>query len=267
MNLPRIKHINNKTTNQNGQQFWLFFIISIQQQAIGQVTADKKARCITYDRLVQENKVIVWLILDILALINASFHLLDTTFIRYKLYQWIKDFIHGIFRFWESYNEHGPHDDMVWCTLIRIYRRFRLSKAGHEITVLEANTNPKVRELGANITVHHIYIPPAQGIAQYFARNMWEGSVSSTCILPYYVKGNEVAKDFLRDYSEKMVQILGEKWDCIIVDELFATHAYAIATFFKEKENVPYITISTTIMNPPAAEKLALGEFVWEKWV
>uniref|UniRef100_A0A914ED57 Glucuronosyltransferase n=1 Tax=Acrobeloides nanus TaxID=290746 RepID=A0A914ED57_9BILA len=134
-----------------------------------------------------------------------------------------------------------------------------LSKSGHDISVLEANTNPKTRNLGPNITIIHIYIPTSQGIAIQFAKRMWTGTIHSPDIHTLYKVGNNVAKDFLRDHSEKIVKILDEKWDLIVADELFAIHSYAIATFFKGREDIPYITMSTSIMNPPAAERLALG--------
>lgn len=45
-----------------------------------------------------------------------------------------------------------------------------------------------------------------------------------------------------------MRNLLNQKWDLTVVDALFTSHGFALASYLKEKHGTPYIEFATTFI-------------------
>ncbi|KAI1718930.1 UDP-glucoronosyl and UDP-glucosyl transferase domain-containing protein [Ditylenchus destructor] len=137
----------------------------------------------------------------------------------------------------------------------------RTMQAGHNVTVFDTSALKKARDLGPNVTMIFIQVPQDKSLSRHMASMMFREVYRADTLHTPFFYGNDKLGEFManKDEFQKIRLIMEEKWDLVILDELFGIHSYAFATFFKRMYGTPYIVYSTTAMIQNTAYILSLG--------
>ncbi|KAK0402621.1 hypothetical protein QR680_016433 [Steinernema hermaphroditum] len=136
----------------------------------------------------------------------------------------------------------------------------RLSKAGHNVTVLDTSTKKEPRDFGPGIKVLHIYMPPKENKvvnADFF----WTMDTHSFLMPVLFGMSDALFGELMDEHPDQFNTILSTNWDLIVMDELFAIHQNAICFHLKQTRNTPYIVFSPSTAIMTNFINAALGRY------
>uniref|UniRef100_A0A914CWF5 Helicase ATP-binding domain-containing protein n=1 Tax=Acrobeloides nanus TaxID=290746 RepID=A0A914CWF5_9BILA len=74
-----------------------------------------------------------------------------------------------------------------------------------------------------------------------------------------FVAGDIILGHIIEHHMEKILEVLNQEWDVVILDELFGMHAHTFAMILNRHQQVPYIVFSTTLMVETTSSNMALS--------
>ncbi|CAK5076310.1 unnamed protein product [Meloidogyne enterolobii] len=136
-----------------------------------------------------------------------------------------------------------------------------LANAGHHIYILNIFTKEKPEKYSKNVSIIRVPLDIAlQDDEQVkdIQKLMWDYTLHSPMLSLVYKMVGKVLNDVTTNRSEEFTQIINSKWDLVLVSELFNSHGYSIANLLHERDNVPYVIFSSSMI---------MGMHAWTKAV
>nr|CAD2180215.1 unnamed protein product [Meloidogyne enterolobii] len=136
-----------------------------------------------------------------------------------------------------------------------------LANAGHHIYILNIFTKEKPEKYSKNVSIIRVPLDIAlQDDEQVkdMQKLMWDYTLHSPMLSLVYKMVGKVLNDVTTNRSEEFTQIINSKWDLVLVSELFNSHGYSIANLLHERDNVPYVIFSSSMI---------MGIHAWTKAV
>ncbi|CAK5058666.1 unnamed protein product [Meloidogyne enterolobii] len=136
-----------------------------------------------------------------------------------------------------------------------------LADAGHHIYILNIFTKEKPEKYSKNVSIIRVPLDIAlQDDEQVkdMQKLMWDYTLHSPMLSLVYKMVGKVLNEVTTNRSEEFTQIINSKWDLVLVSELFNSHGYSIANLLHERDNVPYVIFSSSMI---------MGMHAWTKAV
>ena len=105
-----------------------------------------------------------------------------------------------------------------------------LARKGHSVTLLDTIFDSQVSPLFRQIQAK---LPSHDGDEEWkakFAHILWHSRLTSSNLIFYYSYMDTLLGTLMLNHAEKVVELLNEPWDFIVIDDLFWSFGFALTT-------------------------------------
>ncbi|KAI6222690.1 UDP-glucuronosyltransferase [Aphelenchoides besseyi] len=133
-----------------------------------------------------------------------------------------------------------------------------LADVGHEVTILQvAGAVNEVKFSHPNITNLVIKVEAEIDIVEMVNTFLWKSTSHAVEPPVVLVTVEKFVNRIIDDYSDALLKLLNEKWDLVVVEQLFDPFLYAIATYHKRVYGTPYVQYCSS--HPLESDAIANG--------
>uniref|UniRef100_A0A914CJW4 Uncharacterized protein n=1 Tax=Acrobeloides nanus TaxID=290746 RepID=A0A914CJW4_9BILA len=118
---------------------------------------------------------------------------------------------------------------------------------------LPPNLGPNISYIQTNINMRD------EGRRDFLTLLQFRKTMHSFDIYPVFIAGDIILGHMIEYHMEKILEVLNQEWDLVILDELFGMHAHTFAIILNRLKKVPYIVFSTTLMVETTSSNMALS--------
>uniref|UniRef100_A0A1I8BDA2 UDP-glucuronosyltransferase n=1 Tax=Meloidogyne hapla TaxID=6305 RepID=A0A1I8BDA2_MELHA len=127
----------------------------------------------------------------------------------------------------------------------------RLANSGHHVYILNIYSKEKPEKYSKNVSIIRVPINFDQENdeqVKFMENLMWHYTLHSPMLSIVYKMVGGVINDVITSHSEKFIQTINSKWDLVLVSELFNSQGYSIANLLYERDGVPYVIFSSSMI-------------------
>ncbi|KAI6234937.1 hypothetical protein M3Y99_00745200 [Aphelenchoides fujianensis] len=139
-----------------------------------------------------------------------------------------------------------------------------MASLGHQVCILDfANVTRQSSPL-PNTTVFHFDLPSPPSVVldpKKGPGKQWHQIYSSGLLMRMYEDDDRKFGRMISEYADLMDELMDRRWDLVVVDDIRAPPAYAMAIRLKDEQNTPFLLYSTMgQLFAAEEEQLALGK-------